>query len=221
LTPSRALAAQVCKSHWRLWIVLLLSCLFTAPQVLAHKLKVFATAEGAHIQGSVYFAGGGAASGAHIEVRDAQGQFLTTLTPDPKGGFAYTAKAPIEHVLVALSADGHKAEWTVRAAELAAGFPAAALIPPVEEKPAASQDVVPPLAAVQGVEPVRLDPASLAAIEALVARQIRPLREELHAAEDRATLHDILGGVGTIFGIAGFTLWWDNRRRNPKTGGSG
>jgi nickel transport protein len=49
-------------------------------------------------------------------------------------------------------------------------------------------------------------------IEVAVARQIRPLREELLATRDALRLTDILGGVGYIFGLAGVALWWHARR---------
>jgi nickel transport protein len=59
-----------------------------------------------------------------------------------------------------------------------------------------------------------LDPALEAAIERAVARQIRPLREQLIAAEDRIRLQDILGGIGFIMGLTGLALWLTSRRRS-------
>jgi nickel transport protein len=57
-----------------------------------------------------------------------------------------------------------------------------------------------------------LDPALEAAIERAVARQVRPLREEVAAARDAARLQDILGGIGYLFGLTGLALWWRGRR---------
>jgi nickel transport protein len=57
-------------------------------------------------------------------------------------------------------------------------------------------------------------PALESAIERAVARQIRPLREQLVAAEDRIRLQDILGGIGYIMGLTGLALWWASRRRS-------
>jgi nickel transport protein len=64
---------------------------------------------------------------------------------------------------------------------------------------------------------VALDPAVESAIERAVARQIRPLREQLVAAEDRIRLQDILGGIGYIIGLTGLALWWRSRRRSGPT----
>jgi nickel transport protein len=203
-------------------VTLLLPLLLVTTPALAHKLKVFATAEGKDIRGSVYFAGGGPAAGCHVEVRDFQGRILATLSPDREGRFSYQAQAPMDHMLVAVSDDGHQARWTLAATDLTGSFPGTELpassagqVSPADAKPidAANQPATAP-----GQEPVQLDPATLAAIETLLARQIRPLREELDAAQDQARLHDILGGVGTIFGIVGLALWWGARRR-PKPGG--
>jgi nickel transport protein len=56
------------------------------------------------------------------------------------------------------------------------------------------------------------EPELAALIEQAVARQVRPLREELLAAQGRAGLRDVLGGIGYIFGLAGVLMWWRSRR---------
>jgi len=203
--------------RWVLVLALALIILLASAPAAAHKLKVFAAAEGARIQGSAYFAGGAAASGARVEVRDAQGQVLAELTPDQKGRFAYAATASMDHVIVALTGDGHHAYWMVTGAELAGALPAAAQ-PQVAPYPPPGPGPAP--VATAPVPAAGLDPAALAACEAAVARQVRPLREELDAAQDRARLHDILGGIGYILGIAGLGHWLGTRRqgRPPASG---
>jgi nickel transport protein len=189
--------------------VILLLGAGTIGEALAHQLRVFAFADGARITGSAYFAGGGAATGARIEVRDDSGALLAELTPDATGHFAYLAQAAIDHRILAISGDGHRAEWRVAADELigaprvAAEQPESALdVPTAQTAPAAT-----PLQA-------GLDPALEAAIERAVARQIRPLREQLIAAEERTRLRDILGGFGYILGLTGLALWWRSRHRD-------
>lgn len=49
-------------------------------------------------------------------------------------------------------------------------------------------------------------------VEAAVARQIRPLRLQLDAMEERARFSDIMGGIGTIFGVFGIAAWIAARR---------
>lgn len=179
-----------------------LALTLAATPVFAHGIQVFAFADGDRIEGSAYFAGGGVASGAHIRVLDAQGGLLAELEPDAEGVFSYRARAPVDHLIVAETGDGHRAEWRVGAAELGPGFPAAA-----------AQGAAP-----GGGEVGRLladpsaEPELAALIEQAVARQVRPLREELLAAQGRAGLRDVLGGIGYIFGLAGVLMWWRSRR---------
>ncbi|EGV16525.1 hypothetical protein [Thiocapsa marina] len=184
---------------------------------LAHKLQVFAFAEGPRIGGSAYFAGGGAASGARIEVLDADGAKLAELAPDGEGRFVYSAQAPVDHLIRAITGDGHQAEWRVSAAELAAGFGSQGTVVGDGANPdqiPVSVIADPDASTAARRSAVDLDPALESAIERAVARQIRPLREQLVAAQDRVRLQDILGGIGYIIGLTGLALWWKSRRRS-------
>ncbi len=49
-------------------------------------------------------------------------------------------------------------------------------------------------------------------IEAVVARQIRPVLERLDRQEDALRLRDLIGGVGYILGLAGLVAWLRTRR---------
>lgn len=89
---------------WRLPLALAL-VLLAAPAA-AHRLLVFASAEGATILGSAYFSGGRTARGVTIEVRDAAGTLLASLTSDASGEFSYRAQAPVDHLIIADGADG-------------------------------------------------------------------------------------------------------------------
>jgi len=201
----------------------------------AHQLQVFAAANGELIEGSAYFAGGAPASGVDVLIEDATGGLLAELSPAADGSFRYRTAAPVEHVVVARSADGHRAEWVVRAAELAPAFAVPAVNPSAgtggpgleatgSHKPARapipdsaqvsdppSQDI-----ALSAASPSGIDPALIAAMELAVARQLRPLRQELAAGRATASLRDVLGGIGYIIGLAGLALWW-----RARSGGSG
>ena len=186
---------------------------------LAHKLQVFAFAEGARISGSAYFAGGGAALVARIEVRDGEGGVLAELAPDGEGRFVYTAAAPVDHLILAITSDGHQAEWRVPAAELAAGFGYGGAIAQEAERPHRRDEPViveTDASSTSATSVAILDPALESAIERAVARQIRPLREQLVAAQDRIRFQDILGGIGYIMGLTGLALWWTSRRRSGR-----
>jgi len=180
-------------SRWRIALLLVL-CL-AAPLAFAHRVQVFAFADGDRIEGSVYFAGAGPAGGTQVRVLDPEGSAVAELQTDAEGSFSYQAQAPVDHLLVAQTPDGHRAEWRVTAAELAPGFPGSST--------SAGSDEAKVQAPAAGLEPL---------IEQAVARQIRPLREELLAAQGRAELRDVLGGIGYILGLAGLLAWWRSRR---------
>ena len=193
---------------------------------LAHKLRVFATAEGHQITGSAFFAGGTGAGGARVKVLDGGGRVLAELTPDGDGRFSYQAPAPLDLVVVAETGDGHRAEWRIPASDLTGAFPGqagtsgqAAKVPISADQTsatmAASQGAL-ALAPMPGAPEPALEPTLEAAIERAVARQMRPLREEIQAAQDQARLRDVLGGIGYIAGITGLALWWRSRRQGPR-----
>lgn len=190
--------------------------------VAAHKLQVFAFAEGDRIEGTAYFAGGAKAAGARIQIQDTAGQVLAQLTPTEDGQFRYRARTPTDHLIVAESGDGHRAQWRIRADELAGGFPLAGTESPqlqTHETPT-SEPTETEHARLSNPVPVfgdPVDPALIAAIDQAVARQVRPLREQLIAAQDEIRLRDILGGLGYILGLTGLALWWHSRRPGTRT----
>lgn len=181
----------------------------------AHKLKVFATAVGPSIEGRVYFVGGGGAPGATVRIVIPDGAPPLTLQTGADGTFAFTATVRADHDVIADSGDGHSARVTIAAADLPAALPLPA---------GASVGSSPSLALVPDAAAAAPTPASSAvslssggvALEDLVAKavaqQIRPLREEINTYEDQVRMHDIVGGIGYIVGLAGLTLWLRVRR---------
>ncbi len=190
---------------------------FAGTPAFAHKLMVFAFADGARIEGSAYFAGGGGVTGARIVLKDSGGVILAELKTAADGGFTHRAHAAVDHLIVADAGDGHRAQWTLPASELAPGFSASGTGTHLIST-RSDTDVISPAADPATIRPTpALDPKLEAAIEHAVARQVRPLREELIASRDAFRLQDILGGIGYIFGLAGLVLWWHSRRLgNPR-----
>ncbi len=180
----------------------LAATLLLAAPAEAHKLKLFAAAEGAVIVGTAYFSGGDAARGLTGRVLAPDGAEIATFNTGEDGGFRIEALSRMDHTLSVDGGDGHVASTTVAAAELPRSLPASPLSGMVMSPPAA------PSAAAD------MPVAATDAIEAAVARQIRPLRQQLDAYEDKVRLHDLIGGVGTIFGLFGIYAWVSARRRS-------
>ncbi len=163
---------------------------------LAHRMKVFAAAEGAMVSGYVYFSPGGRARDAAVVATVPDGTVIFQGRTDPDGGFRFEAGQRRDLRITAEGGDGHEASFVVRAAELPDAPPAA---PPVGTAP---------------------PPADLAAlVERSVARQVRPLREQLDAFQDAARWHDVLGGIGYIVGLGGLAYGLAMRpRKRPRPG---
>jgi nickel transport protein len=178
---------------------MLLGLLVSLP-LSAHKLKVFASAEGERIIGRAYFVGGAGASGAVIRIIDAEGRERARLEPDQEGNFDYQVERPMTYRVVADSLDGHQASWTLRAEEFSPAAPAGEEMPANEATLPGPDSTTAP------------NPSQITQVEQAVARQVRPLREALQAHEERVRMRDILGGIGYIIGLAGLALWWNSRR---------
>ncbi len=190
----------------------LLMLMLAAPPALAHKLKVFAAAEGAAITGTAYFAGGGKAAQSAGRLLGADGAVVAEFRTDADGHFRLSVPLRQDYRVAVDSGDGHVAEALVRADEL----------PPSLPTPAASATLPDPAALVEVPDPapaptsIDSPPLAAEAIEAAVARQILPLRQQIDAMEDRARFSDIMGGVGSIFGLFGIWAWVAARRgRRP------
>jgi len=194
------------------WALLLLA--LGAGPALAHKVRVFAAAEGDAITGYAYLSGGARAKGARVSIQGPDGAGLGETVTDDNGEFRFIASARIDHRVIIDAGEGHGAEFTVKAEEL----------PETLTMPAATATTAVALPASAGAAQNGAEPAPTgvypdvlqAVVTEAVARQIRPLREQLDAYEDRVRWHDVLGGIGYIFGIAGTAFYLLGQRRRPE-----
>jgi nickel transport protein len=154
-----------------------------------------------------------------VIVQTPSGEPLATLQTDEDGKFAFSATTRSDQVIVVNAGDGHSARFTISAADLPESLPAAGM--PAQGPPEGAPK---PLVGASATGTARVPavssiPAAQAAvpIEDLVAqavaRQLRPLREQINDCEDQIRLRDIIGAIGYIIGIAGLTVAFRNRRR--------
>lgn len=167
---------------------------------LAHNLRLFATVVGDAIEGTAYFTGGTKAQGADIKAIGPDGSVLGQTRSAGDGGFRLPVGGPVEHTLVADTGDSHRAQFTIRATEVG-GSPTATVPSTNPANLSADRDIA------QAIEQT---------VDRALARQLAPLREQIDAYESKIRLHDILGGLGYIVGLAGLALWWTSRASSRK-----
>jgi len=169
----------------------------------AHKLRVFATGEGKAIDGYVYFPGGGRARGLTVTALASDGSKLGEATTDKQGEFTVAVKFRCDHKLVAQTADGHKATFLLKAAELDGDLPpfgAASPTPATKQAPASKA----PASSVAATPDAELE----ALVKKAVRNQVRPLREQIERYEEKTRLRDIIGGIGYILGLMGLAFYF-------------
>jgi len=193
----------------------------------AHKLKAFASVEGASIIGYAYFSPGGRVHQATVTVLAPDGAEVARLATDDQGNFRFEATRRIDYRITVDGGDGHVASYTVPAGELPETLPGADGAPPLTA-PAAAVATSPAPAAVSAAATAPpacaagAEPADLARLRAVidqsVSHQLRPLREQIDGWQEKIALHDVLGGLGVIFGLGGLAYGLAQRRRQvPKS----
>lgn len=174
---------------WRLSaIAALLLILVSAGPAWAHKFRLFAAVVGQKVEGQAYFSGGVHPAGITVDLRAEGGAVLAQGVTDDNGAFAISLPASAAAGLyLQAEVDGHRAEWRLD------GLPE------------------PVVSASFAEEKTALSERQVTAIEVALARQILPLRAQVDQLENTIWLHDILGGLGWLVGLAGLFVWWRSR----------
>ena len=207
-------------------VLLALSLSVVAAPAWSHKLKVFATAEGTRLVGYAYFIPGGRPRQIKVTVTDADGKVLAATATDDEGHFQIEAKRRVDHHITVGGGDGHVATYTIRAEELPDSLSPSPPIPLSqgegrERLPLSSSTPLPQVSQASNPSSIAaVSPAVPASntdwrifIDQSIARQIRPLREQIDAYQEKIWWHDVLGGIGYILGLGGLAFGLAERRR--------
>ena len=171
---------------------LLILCLLSSVS-LSHKVVTLIDAVGLLIEGQIGFSNGAIAQqGTPVDVFR-NGEKVDTVIVDGLGHFRYDAKHVADYTFIADMGSGHVAKMEVSAVELSG---------PAHKKKGSA-----------AVNRRQGDGQCEADIEQVVARQIRPLRQDILALSERRQLMDLVGGIGFIVGLFGFIAWRQARRR--------
>lgn len=196
-------------------LLVLLGSFLVTGNALAHRVNVFAWAEGDTVYVESKFSGGKTIIGGKIIVTDASGvEVLTGLTND-QGEFSFKRPQQTELKIILEAGMGHRAQWTLPADDGQADQSRS-------EKARAQNQLKNP-----GDQNYHRNPETQTAvyagpsrteIEAIVEKaldkKMKPVLEML--AESRAKgpgISDILGGIGYIIGLVGVAAYFHSRKK--------
>jgi nickel transport protein len=192
-----------------------LCCLLTLAPAHAHKVTVFAWAEGDRVFTESKFSGGKMVKDGKVEVFDSSGSLLLEGRTDDNGTFAFKAPVIADLKIVLTAGMGHRNSWLLSAAELGKGEPAGDAIAAFSAEAAGvdQRDEMGPPSAEAGL--------TAREIEAIVARQleekITPLARMVAASQEKGpTIGEILGGLGYILGLVGLGAYVRYRKESRR-----
>jgi len=197
-----------------------LGCLFCAAPATAHKMEVFALAEGKTIRGEAYFRGGDPARHAKVTLIGPGGEVLGQTTTDDEGAFRFDVGVRCDYKVVVDAGDGHQEQCTVPADEfpddlpgLEGGeHPSAAVPDDARPGPNAESETALPFEPGGDLPGAAGRPGLESSIESL-ARQVAALRKDVDRYRNELRLHDVLGGIGYILGLMGISFYFLGSRR--------
>jgi nickel transport protein len=111
------LKSYLAKPIFYLFLVVCLFCFRIAP-VDAHRVNLFAWVEGDTVYVESKFSDGKKVKAGKIIVTDPQGNELVKGTTNDQGEFSFTIPKKTDLKIVLLAGAGHRAEWTIPAAEI-------------------------------------------------------------------------------------------------------
>ncbi len=215
-----------CRAVMRMLAVLAIGTSLSM-QALAHNVLGGVYAIGSTIEGEAGFSNGDMAkAGTLVLIQAKDGRKLGETTTDEEGFFVFEAHEKIDHHFVIDMSAGHVLNLVLPADELPENLSAQN---PQQDRDAAQQASASVTTNAESTGPVNLyapsnginnlNSASISPdelqkmIEQSVARQVKPLRQELAAYKEKAGFQDILGGIGYIFGLCGLGIWWQQRKQ--------
>jgi len=195
-------------------LIITILCILLIPvsDIYAHKVQMFAYAEGENVIVEGYFADGKKAMKSEVVVYNPSGTELLRGRTDDSGKFNFKAPEKTDLRIVVDAGMGHKTEYTLPAGELhiEGGNKTAGAVTAKKEK--IKEDKV------SASQTSRLDDAQLQAIvekavEKSVGEAIKPLVRSFTEMQQKNSLTTIIGGIGYIMGLMGIVLYFKSRRR--------
>ena len=176
--------------------------LLLSPLLLwAHKVYIYAWAEGDRVFTESFFPDGLRAAHSQIEVFDEHGNKLLTGKTDSQGMFSFKLPQKEDLKIVLRTPGGHRAEFNLK----------------VEQKPTGEDRQEgghtrrpPPIVEI----PCMTEEEIRAVVEKVLDEKLRPVQKRLVEYQKRGPgVTEILGGIGYIIGLMGVAVYFSRRKK--------
>jgi nickel transport protein len=176
---------------------------------IAHKLSAFAYREGDKIMGEAYFASGTPCKKCKVEIFDAKGNKIKEGITDQKGEFSLIVKNKEKLKVVVKGGEGHLATFILE--------PAQSSTQTISEENI-KENKTPGEVRTKNltISSQKLEKVITKAINEkispklnLISTQLMDIRKQI----DKASIMEIIGGIGYIFGIWGIIVFLKNRKK--------
>ena len=184
---------------------LTLLLLMPASVVFAHKVNIFAYAEGDTVYTESYFPDGTKVKDGIVEVYDSQGIKLLEGKSDEKGEFDFKPPKKDDLRIVLIASLGHKNSYTLSADELT-GITAS-------EKAQEPESIESEVKEVMQVDLEQIRRI----IDSSLDEKLKPIMRQLTKAQQKeVSFTEVAGGIGYIFGIIGIILYFASRKKEGR-----
>ena len=205
---------------YRIFTLTLLASFLVTGNAWAHRVNVFAWAEGDTVYVESKFSGGKKIMGGDIIVSDSSDVVLLTGRTNDQGEFSFKRPQSTELKIILQAGMGHRAEWTLpvddghadHSADDARAEKTYAHNKPISpDDPNGHQHTKTQAAVYAGPSRSEIE----AIVEKALDKKMKPVLEMLAESNAKGPdLGDILGGIGYIIGLVGIGAYFHSRKKN-------
>ena len=209
------------------------AAVFAVSPAWAHRVNVWAFAQGRKVVCQGYFAGGAKPKNCPIRVLLPDGATLVEGKTDDEGQFTFEATVRADLKIILDCGEGHRAEYPLPADRLPEDLPPPGAEPArvqpskgdsagreVHRGPASAPHATPPVTTL----PAAFDEDKLQGlVRGVIQDELLPLRRDLMDLQDRGDRPgptEIIGGIGYILGLMGVVAYFRSKAPRNKRPGS-
>lgn len=167
-------------------------------ETFAHGLYLFADALQNHIEGRAYYADQTPANYEQVLLYDQENTLLQKSVTNEQGRFRFNIEKPQTYKVVVQGEEGHRSETWVSLLSQKTNSLEQQLQQALENK--------------FQFQSQNTDKNLEQLITTLLQKELQPLKEKIDQYEHKIRWHDILGGLGYLFGLTGFWFFLRTRK---------